>query len=157
MNYFITMHCNLLLNTELNKITLQPSNKAWCHGVNDFGKLPKWIKTFLKTQSDQDQSFIRRFSVMNYELVFIRVCKLPTAYDIDSFICFQNQPKCKGYCKLSCKSSVTAKFICNTLISYNLAWKFMQYLTQVWIIMSIKYLIFLIFLCFRAYMSCFWK
>ena len=157
MNYFITMHCNLLLNTELNKITLQLSNKAWCHGVNDFGKLPKWIKTFLKTQSDQDQRFIRRFSVMNYELVFIRVCKLPTAYDIDSFICFQNQAKCKGYCKLSCKSSVTAKFICNTLISYNLAWKFMQYLTQVWIIMSIKYLVFLIFLCFRAYMSCFWK
>ena len=157
MNYFITMHCNLLLNTELNKITLQPSNKAWCHGVNDFGKLPKWIKTFFKTQSDQDQRFIRRFSVMNYELVFIRVCKLPTAYDIDFFICFQNQAKCEEYCKLSCKSSVTAKFICNTLISYNLAWKFMQYLTQVWIIMSIKYLVFLIFLCFRAYMSCFWK
>ena len=80
---------------------------------------------------------------MNYELVFIRVCKLPTAYDIDFFICFQNQAKCKDYCKLSCKSSVTAKFICNTLISYNFAWKFMQYLTQVWIIMSIKYLFFL--------------
>ena len=157
MNYFITMHCNLLLNTELNKITLQLSNKAWCHGVNDFGKLPKWIKTFLKTQSDQDQKFIRRFSVMNYELVFIRVCKLLTAYDIDFFIAFQNQAKFKGYCKLSCKSLVTAKFICNTLISYNLAWTFMQYLTQVWIIMSIKYLVFLIFLCFRAYMSCFWK
>ena len=157
MNYFITMHCNLLLNTELNKITLQLSNKAWCHGVNDFGKLPKWIKTFLKTQSDQDKKFIRRFSVMNYELVFIRVCKLPTAYDIDFFIAFQNQAKFKDYCKLSCKSLVTAKFICNTLISYNLAWKFMQYLTQVWIIMSIKYLVFLIFLCFRAYMSCFWK
>ena len=156
MNYFITMHCNLLLNTELNKITLQLSNKAWCHGVNDFGKLPKWIKTFLTTQCDQDQSFIRRFSV-NYELVFVRVCKLPTAYDIDFFIASQNQAKFKGYCKLSCKSSVTAKFICNTLISYNLAWKFMQYLTQVWIIMSIKYLVFLIFLCFRAYMSCFWK
>ena len=30
----------------------------------------------------------------------------------------------------------------------------MQCLTQVLIIMSIKYLIFLIFLCFRAYMSC---
>ena len=41
MNYFITMHCNLFLNTELNKITLQLSNKASCHGVNDFGKLPK--------------------------------------------------------------------------------------------------------------------
>ena len=157
MNYFITMHCNLLLNTELNKITLQLSNKAWCHGVNDFGKLPKWIKTFLKTQSDQDQKFIRRFSVMNYELVFIHVCKLPTAYDIDFFIAFQNQAKFKDYCKLSCKILVTAKFICNTLISYNLTWTFMQYLTQVWIIMSIKYLVFLIFLCFRAYMSCFWK
>ena len=157
MNYFVTMHCNLLLNTELNKITLQLSNKAWCHGVNDFGKLPKWIKTFLKTQSDQDQKFIRRFSVMNYELVFIRVCKLLTAYDIDFFIAFQNQAKFKDYCKLSRKSLVTAIFICNTLISYNLAWTFMQYLTQVWIIMSIKYLVFLIFLCFRAYMSCFWK
>ena len=129
MNYFITMHCNLLLNTELNKITLQLSNKTWCHGVNDFGKLPRWIKTFLTTQCDQDQSFIRIFSVMNYELVFVRVCKLPTAYDIDFFIAFQNQAKFKGYCKLSCKSSVTAKFICNTLISYNLTWKFMQYLT----------------------------
>ena len=157
MSYFITMHCNLLLNTELNKITLQPSNKALCHGVNNFGKLPKWIKTFLKTQSDQDQKFIRRFPVMNYELVFLRVCKLPTAYDIDFFIAFQNQAKFKDYCKLSWKSLVTAKFICNTLISYNLARTFMQYLTQVWIIMSIKYLVFLIFLCFRAYMSCFWK
>ena len=156
MNYFITMHCNLLLNTELNKIALQLSNKAWCHGVNDFGKLPKWIKTFLKTQSDQDQKFIR-FSVMNYELVVILVCKLPTAYDIDFFIAFLNQAKFKGYCKLSCKSLVTAQFICHTLISYNLAWMFMQYLTQVWIIMSIKYLVFLISLCFRAYMSCFWK
>ena len=57
---------------------------------------------------------------MNYELVFIRVCKLPTAYDIDFFIFFQNQAKCKGYCKLFRKISVTAKFICNTLISYNL-------------------------------------
>ena len=51
---------------------------------------------------------------------FFRVCKLPTVYDIHFFICFQSGTKCKGYYKLSCKSSVTAKLNCDILISYNL-------------------------------------
>ena len=45
-------------------------------------------------QSGQVQRFIKRFSVINCELGFIRVCKLPTVYDIDFFICFQNQVRC---------------------------------------------------------------
>ena len=45
-------------------------------------------------QSGQVQRFIKIFPVINCELVFIRVCKLPTVYDIDFFICFQNQVRC---------------------------------------------------------------
>ena len=36
MNYFIIMHHNLLLNKELNEITLQLSNKARYSVINDF-------------------------------------------------------------------------------------------------------------------------
>ena len=36
MNYFIIMHHNLLLNKELNKITLQLSNKTRYSVINDF-------------------------------------------------------------------------------------------------------------------------
>ena len=50
MNYFIIMHHNLLLNKELNKITLQLSNKARHPVINDFWKLPKWTKTLLKSK-----------------------------------------------------------------------------------------------------------
>ena len=41
MNYFIIMHHNLLLNKELNKITLQLSNKTRYSVINNFWKLPK--------------------------------------------------------------------------------------------------------------------
>ena len=43
---------------------------------------------------DKFKNFIKRFSVIKCELFFIRVCKLPTVYDIDFFICFQNQVRC---------------------------------------------------------------
>ena len=41
MNYFKIMYYDLFLNTELNKITLQLSNKARHAVINDFWKLPK--------------------------------------------------------------------------------------------------------------------
>ena len=50
MNNFIIMYYDLILNTELNKITLQLSNKARHPVINDFWKLPKWTKTLLKSK-----------------------------------------------------------------------------------------------------------
>ena len=41
MNNFIIMYYDLILNTELNKITLQLSNEARYPVINEFWKLPK--------------------------------------------------------------------------------------------------------------------
>ena len=128
MNYFVVMHHNLLLNKELNEITLQLSNKARYSVINDFWKLLKWIKTLLK--SKVNKTYIRRFLVINYEPVFIRVCKLPTVFIWHRrFLLLPELGEVESHSKLSYKSLVTAKFICNTLISYDLTRNVMQYFT----------------------------
>ena len=87
-------------------------------------------KDSFEKQSEQDQRYIRRFSVINYEPVFIRICKLPTVYIWHRLLhLFPEQSEVESYYNLSYKSSVTAKFIRDTLISYNLTWKVMQYFT----------------------------
>ena len=63
---------------------------------------------------------MKRFSVINYKLVFIRVCKLPRVFDIDFFICFQKQARCKGYCKAQSRlnSSAILEFLISNMKGY---------------------------------------
>ena len=54
-------------------------------------------KDSFEKQSEQDQRYIRRFSVINYEPVLSAFANYQqSTYDIDFFICFQNRAKWKA-------------------------------------------------------------
>ena len=96
-------------------IRSQSSDKGLISKYQWFWEIIKMSKDFFEKQSEQDQTFIKRFWIITYDLVFIRVCELPTVYDNDFFVCFHNQMRCKGYCRTQSQLDSFAIQITNSL------------------------------------------